>query len=152
MEVDILDIREQILQECREIFESELSLIRKYDENTREVMPDGIPEALMIAEFEQNTRSLNKIRRGKNSREFKNAWIYKDGVLRETVIKKEPDKDGPADGFYRETYARFAFSEEKRVAYLNFYYAPRYWKGWIFPIIESDKGLKLGESSLQWLY
>lgn len=147
-----MDIREQVLAECREIFDTEIKLIRKYDDKIREVMPAGCPEAMIIAEFDSNTRSLNKLRKGKNSREFKKAWIYKDGILTETVLTKEPNKGITRDEFYRETYARFAYSEEKGIVFLNVFYAPRYWKGWIFPVEETDDGLKLGESSLEWLY
>ena len=145
-------ITEQILQECREIFDAELSLIRKYDDKTREVMPAGIPEEMLIADFKSNTRSLNKIRKGKNSGEFVKAWIYRDGVTKPVMMVKEPDKGGEENVFFRQSYARFAYSEEKKILYLNVFYSPRYVKGWYFHLIESDTGLKLGESCLKWLY
>ncbi len=147
-----MDIRKQILADCKEIFDSELALIRKYDDLTKAVMPKGRPEAMLIAEFDSNTRSLNKIRKGKNSGEIVKAWRYRNGVLRAVKLSKEPERSSTGDEFYKEAYARFAFSEEKRVVYLNVFYAPRYVKGWRYPIVEDEKGLKLGESCLKWLY
>ncbi len=150
-----MSIRDQILDECREIFEAELALIRKYDDMTREVMPSGIPEAMIIAEFDPNTRSLNKIRRGKNSSEIIRAWIYREGKLEPYELTKEPrrpQKGTVKNEFYRESYARFAYSEEQKVLYLNIFYSPEYVKGWRYPVINDDGRPVLGESCLKWLY
>ena len=147
-----MSITEQILQECAEIFEAELSLIRKYDDLTKEVMPSGTPETMLVAEFKSNTRSLNKIRKGRNSKEFARAWRYAEADFTPVNITDEPRRNSKKDVFYKETYVRFACSQEKGVLYLNFFYAPRYVKGWEFPIIETEKGLQLGESCLKWLF
>lgn len=150
-----MSIRKEILDECMEIFEAELALIRKYDDMTREVMPAGIPEAMIIAEFDPNTRSLNKIRKGKNSGEIIRAWIYRDGKLEPCELSKEPRRTKKGEGkneFYRESYARFAYSEEKKVLYLNIFYSPEYVKGWRYPIIDDCGRPVLGESCLKWLY
>lgn len=147
-----MEIRDQILEECKEIFDAELSLIRKYDEQTKEVMPAGIPESMLIAEFRSGIRSLNKIRRWRKSGEFINVWRYKDGILEPAEIRKEPETGGEVNEFFRETYARFAYSEEKKILYLNVFYAPKYWKGWTYLLEETEDGLVLGESALRWLF
>jgi hypothetical protein len=151
MENQTLSIREQILQVCTGKFDIQVASIRSYDELIKDIMPASIPESMIIAEFKQNTRSLNKIREGYNSREFLNAWKYSNGILESIELKKEPEMSNSRREYYKETYARFAFSEEKKVLYLNIYYAPLYARGWMYPLIDTENGLILGEPDLEWL-
>ena len=60
MENQTLSIREQILQVCTGKFDIQVASIRNYDELIKDIMPASIPESMIIAEFKQNTRSLNK--------------------------------------------------------------------------------------------
>ena len=106
---------------------------------------------MIIAEFDPCTRSLNKIKEGYNSKEFINTWKYGNGILQPIKIKKEPETCRSKDEYPKETYARFAFSEEKRVLYLNVYYAALYARGWRYPLIDTDFGMLLGEPILEWL-
>lgn len=146
-----MSIREQILQVCKDIFDSHVASIHGYDNLVRDIMPASVPQAMIIVEFKSNTRSLNKIREGYNSREFLNSWRYSEGVLNTIELKKEPEMESPRREYYKETYARFAFSEEKEVLYLNVFFAPLYARGWVYPLVESETGLVLGEPKLAWL-
>lgn len=146
-----ISVREQILQVCKDLFDEHVAEIQSYDELIRDIMPSGCPEAMIIAEFDPCTRSLNKIKEGYNSKEFINTWKYGNGILQPIKIKKEPETCRSKDEYPKETYARFAFSEEKRVLYLNVYYAALYARGWRYPLIDTDFGMLLGEPILEWL-
>ena len=151
MENKGLSIREQIIQVCKDKYDRQIASIRSYDDLIKDIMPASIPEAMIIAEFKQNTGSLNKIREGYNSKEFMNAWRYSNGVLEPIVLTKEPDMPSSRREYYKETYARFAYSEEKKVLYLNIFYAPLYARGWMYPLVDSDKGLILGDPIEEWM-
>lgn len=148
---DRIGVREQILQVCQELFDEHVVGIQAYHELIRDIMPSGCPEAMIIAEFDSCTRSLNKIKEGYNSKEFINAWRYCNGVLQPIKITKEPVPCKSKDEYPKETYARFAYSEEKRVLYLNVYYAALYARGWRYPLIDTDLGMLLGTPDLEWL-
>ena len=143
-------IRDQIIKVCKDIYDSNVASILAYDETARENMPASVPQALIIVEFDSCTRSLNKIKEGYRSTEIIRAWIYKDGVLDSYELKKEPETDGRRD-YYKETYARFAFSEEKKVLYLNIFFAHLFARGWMYPLVESEEGLVLGEREVVWV-
>lgn len=151
MENQCLSIREQILQVCKDDFDMHVASIRNYDNLIKDIMPASTPEAMIIAEFKQNTRSLNKIRDGYNSKEFLSAWRYSKGILESIKLSKEPDMSHSRREYYKETYARYAFSVEKKVLYLNIFYAPLFARGWMYPLLDSDEGLILGEPVIEWL-
>lgn len=52
------DIREQIIQVCKDTFDTQVASIRAYDEEMREIMPASVPQALIIAEFAPCTNIL----------------------------------------------------------------------------------------------
>ena len=128
-----------------------METIRGYDDSLKKIMPSSVPQAMIIAEFDPCTRSLNKIKEGYNSSEIINAWKYCDGVLEPIELTKEPDMMGPKRVYYKESYARFAYSEEKRVLYLNVFFAPLSARGWRYPIVETDIGLALGDRVEEWV-
>lgn len=144
-------IREQIIQICKDIFDSQVASIRRYDDSLKKIMPSSVPKAMIIAEFDPCTRSLNKIKEGYNSSEIISAWKYSEGVLEPIELTKEPDMMGPKGVYYKETYARFAFSEEKKVLYLNIFFAPLSARGWRYSIVETDRGLALGNRVEEWV-
>lgn len=146
-----VSVREQILQVCMNLFDEHVASIREYDDLIREIMPSGSPEAMIITEYNQCTRSLNKIREGYKSNEIINAWRYCNDVLQPITITHEPDTCYSKHEYPKETLARFAYSEEKKVIYLNVFYAALYARGWSYPLIETDLGLLLGKPVLEWL-
>lgn len=144
-------IEKQILEVCMEIFDSFTEGIQDQDDLVKDIMPSGMPAAMIIAEFKSCTRSLNKIKEGYNSKEFISAWRYCNGKLESIHLTKEPTFESARGEYFPETYARFAFSEEKKILYLNIYFAHLYARGWMYPLISSETGLMLGEPELIWL-
>lgn len=88
---------------------------------------------------------------GYKSNEIINAWRYCNDVLQPITITHEPDTCYSKHEYPKETLARFAYSEEKKVIYLNVFYAALYARGWSYPLIETDLGLLLGKPVLEWL-
>lgn len=52
---------------------------------------------------------------------------------------------------YEETYARYAFSIEKKVLYLNVFYAPLSARGCKYNIFEKDGLWRLSEAEEEWV-
>ncbi len=148
----VMTVREQIIEIFKKLYDEHIESILSYDELVKEIMPGSIPKGLVIAEFKQNTRSLNKIKEGYNSKEFLNAWRYRDGILTPIMLKKEDVlfRANSNRDYFEETYARFAYSEEKGVLYLNIYYAPLSAKGMAYTLEKKDEGLILGNPMELW--
>lgn len=116
-------IREQILNICKELFDSYIASIQNYEAEIREIMPHGVPSAMVIAEFASCTQSMNKIKNGYNSNEIVRAWRYSNKLLETIQMDKEPKLSTDRHKNYEETYARYAFSIEKKILYLNLNYS-----------------------------
>ncbi len=149
---EVMTVREQIIEICKKLYDENVESIHGYCELVKEIMPGSIPKGLIIAEFRQNTRSLNKIKEGYWSNEFLNAWRYKDGLLIPITLTKEDVicRAGSNRDYFEETYARFAYSEEKGVLYMNMYYAPLSAEGFVYPMEKTDTGHVLGKPELLW--
>ena len=144
-------IREQILNICKEILDSHIDDIRNYEEEVREFMLQGLSRTMVIAEFDSCTRSMNKIKNGYNSNEIVRAWRYSNKLLEEIQMDKEPKLSTGRYKNYEEIYARYAFSIEKKILYLNVCYGPLSATGYVYHILEKDGHFKLSEGEWEWV-
>ena len=103
-------------------------------------------------QWSEHGKAMTKYVKMKEREEVFRQLEYRDQLEKELEeLKKEPEMSNSRREYYKETYARFAFSEEKKVLYLNIYYAPLYARGWMYPLIDTENGLILGEPDLEWL-
>ncbi len=144
-------IREQILDICKELFESYVVSIQKCEKEARKYMPRGVPSAMLIAEFASSTRSMNKIKNGYISNEIVRAWRYCDKLLETIQMDKEPELSSDRRKNYEEVYVRYAFSVEEKLLYLNVFYAPLSAEGRVYQILENEGVLKLSDSKTEWV-
>ena len=151
-----MSIRDQILHVCMDLFDSQIQAIYEYEDWEKELMPASIPKAMIIHEFRASERNINNFDEVYRTREITNSWIYKDGILSEIEKHRKPDlsfedQENLVDGYFKETYVRFVMSEEKKMLLLDVYFAPKYGRGWKYPLIDSKSGLILGEPVLKWI-
>ena len=144
-------VREQVLDICKKLFDGHICFTQNCEDEEYDFMPQGIPKAMLIVEFDSCTRSLNKIRNGYNSNEIVRAWRYSNNSLEEIQIDKEPKLSTDRHKNYDEVYARYAFSIEKKIVYLNVFYAPLSASGYVFHILEKEGMLSLSEAEWEWL-
>lgn len=66
-------------------------------------------------------------------------------------MDKEPELSADRHKNYKEVYARYVFSVEKKLLYLNVFYAPLSARGYVYHILENEGFLRLSEAELEWL-
>lgn len=135
-------IREQILNICKELFDSHIASI---------LNKELIPSAMIIAEFSSCAQSMDQIKNGYYSNEIVLTWRYSNKLLEAIQMDKEPKLSANKHKNYEETYVRYAFSIEKKIVYLNIFYAPLSARGYAYHILEKEGFLKLSEAELEWI-
>lgn len=82
--------------------------------------------------------------------DIQKKWLYENGCLEETDIKREIDLEQRNGMYYSEARFEFSFDPDTRLVYLDMYYGPRYARGFQFELKQEENTLSLCNEKILW--
>ena len=135
---DIIDL---MLQKCIELFEQEKQKadydIKKYGEP-----PKTAIIIYGLGEMTEGGYLITGIRQ---------KWIYENGCLKETDMKREVQLEPRSGMYYLEARFEFSFDADKDEAHLNIGYGPRYARGIRFELVQEENQVLLCNDKVLWV-
>ena len=136
---DIIDL---LIQKCIELFEQE----QKTD-----FPKDGInygkpPQTAIIA---YGLGEMKKV--GYLITDIQKKWLYENGCLKETDLKREINLEQRNGMYYSEASFGFSFDTDNHWVYLNICYGPRYGRGIRFELKQEGNTLSLCNEKILWV-
>lgn len=136
------DIIGSVLKKCIELLEQE----QKAD-----FPKDGInygkpPKTALIA------YGIGKMgKAGCRITDIQKKWLYENGSLKETDMKREIDKEQRNGMYYWEAAFEFSIDMDNRQVYLNICYGPRYARGIKFELGKNGNAVCLCNDKVLWV-
>lgn len=135
---DIIDL---MIKKCIDLLEQE----QKIDFPENGVNYGKPPKTAIIAFGFGKMKKL-----GYQITDIQKKWLYENGCLEETDIKREIDLEQRNGMYYSEAHFEFSFDTDTRLVYLNMYYGPRYARGFQYELKQEGNTLSLCNEKILW--
>lgn len=136
---DIIDL---MIKKCIDLFEQEQK--KDFPKNGRDY---GKPPKTAII-----TYGLGEMKKEEYLiTDIQKKWLYENGCLEETDIKREIDFEQRNGMYYSEARFEFYFDPDIHLIYLDIYYGPRYASGIQFELKQEENTLSLCNDKVLWV-
>lgn len=131
-----------MIRKCIELFEQE----RRHDFPQNSISLGEPPKTAIIAYGFGEMKAMGYL-----ITDIQKKWLYENGHLQETDIKREIDIEQRNGMYYLEARFDFAFDTDNHLAYLNVGYGPRYARGIRFELAQKEDGIFLCNEKILWV-